>query len=470
MLIGIDVLRALDAEIHFASNEIVIGKQVIVAGAVRDSTTGKRSEKRQVYLVGRAKLPAHSTTYAIGRVTAPIAKTFLLEPVRENLLCLVPASLHSRGELATIQIVNDTDSAIFLEPDIVIGTARQAQPLDLQPRGTRKVRRVNLQARKNKPIPPHLVDLYTRSCDGLSAEQQESLKCLLIEYADVFAAHDLDLGTFTALPHRIPVDPTTTPTKERMRRVPKGFEKEEEKHLQEMLAAGVIQPSVSPWAAAPVLVRKKDGGVRWCIDFRKLNTVTKKDAFPLPLISDCLDALSENIFMSTLDMASGYWQITIHPADREKTAFITRFGLFEHVRMSFGLCNAPSTFQRVMNLVLRGLTWNTVLAFLDDILVLGKNFDDHLKNLEEVLQRFRTHNLKLKPKKCSLFRRKAKFLGKIVSGDSLEVDPESIAGVKDWPRPTRTKDVDSFLGFVNYHREHLPHLADMAAPLYELTG
>jgi hypothetical protein len=385
MLIGIDVLRALDAEIHFATNEIVIGNQVIVAATVRDSTTGKRSEKRQVYLVCRAKIPAHSTTYAIGKVTVPMAHAFIVEPARENLPCLVPASLHSKGELATIQLVNDTDSAIFLEPNTIIGTARKGQALDLRPRGVRKVRRVS-QSYQNKPLPPHLVDLYQRSCEGLSAAQQESLKWLLIEYADVFAAHDLDLGTFTALPHRIPVEPNTTPSKERMRRVPKGFEKEEEKHLQEMLAAGVIQPSISPWAAAPVLVRKKDGGVRWCIDFRKLNAVTKKDAFPLPLISDCLDALAENIFMSTLDMASGYWQIMIHPDDREKTAFITRYGLYEHVRMSFGLCNAPSTFQRVINLVLRGLTWNTVLAFLDDVLVLGKNFEEHMQNLEEVLK------------------------------------------------------------------------------------
>ena len=124
--------------------------------------------------------------------------------------------------------------------------------------------------------------------------------------------------------------------------------------------------------------------------------------------------------------------------------------------MSFGLCNAPSTFQRAMNLVLRGLTWKTVLAFLDDVLVLGKDFQDHLNNLREVLDRFREYNLKLKPQKCVLFRTKAKFLGKIVSGDSVEVDPENISAVKDWPKPTCTREVESFLGFINYHREYIP--------------
>ena len=193
------------------------------------------------------------------------------------------------------------------------------------------------------------------------------------------------------------------------------------------------------------------------------------DAFLLPLISDCIDSLAGNKYMSTLDRAPGYWQIEIHPDDREKTAFITRFGLFEHRRMSFGLCNAPSTFQRAMNQVLRGLTWRTVLAFLDDVLVLGKEFQDHLNNLREVLDRFREYNLKVKPKRCVLFRTKAKFLGKIVSGGSVEVDPENISAVKDWPEPTCTREVESFLGFINYHREHIPQLAEMTSQ-YALTG
>nr|KAG5699813.1 hypothetical protein BaRGS_013533 [Batillaria attramentaria] len=255
-----------------------------------------------------------------------------------------------------------------------------------------------------------------------------------------------------------------------MRRTPVGFEQEEEKHLQSMLKAQVIQPSNSPWASPPVLIRKKDGSVRWCLDFRKLNEVTLKDAFPLPLISECLDTLSGNTYMSTLDMAAGYWQLEIHPEDRHKTAFLTKYGLFEFVRMPFGLCNAPSTFQRAINLVLRGLTWKTVLAFLDDVLVLGRDFEDHLNNLREVLGRFRRHRLKLKPKKCALFRTRVKFLGKIVSKDGVEVDEDSISAVRDWPVPRSTREVESFLGFLNYHRDHLPKLAEVAQPLYSITG
>ena len=209
---------------------------------------------------------------------------------------------------------------------------------------------------------------------------------------------------------------------------------------------------------------------RWCIDFRSLNSVTVKDVFPLPLIEECIDTLSGTNFLSTLDMASGYWQIKLDEADRSKTAFITKYGLFEHTRMAFGLCNAPATFQRVIQLVLRGLTWKEVLAYLDDIMIVGSTFIRHLQNLCEVFRRFREHNLKLKPKKCQLFRKEVKFLGKIVSGQGIAVNPENVAAVLEWPIPKCTKDVEKFLGFVNYHREHIHEYAKRAEVLYGLTG
>ena len=151
--------------------------------------------------------------------------------------------------------------------------------------------------------------------------------------------------------------------------------------------------------------------MRWCLDFRRLNAVTRKDAFPLPLISDCIESLAGNRYMSTLDMASGYWQIEIHPDDREYTAFITWFGLFEHKRMSMGLCNAPSTFQRAMDLVLRGLAWKTVLAFLDDDLALGQDLKTTSRTFGRFLERFRGYNPSLfSPKFCSL-PKESTFLG-----------------------------------------------------------
>ena len=158
------------------------------------------------------------------------------------------------------------------------------------------------------------------------------------------------------------------------------------------------------------------------------------------------------------------------PEDRKKTAFITKYGLFECVRMSFGLCNAPSTYARVMNLVLRGLTWKTVLAFLDDILVLGTDFETHLENLKAVFERFRQYKLKLKPKKCDLFKKSVEFLGRKVSNKGLEIGRQHLKPVQDWPTPKSTREVEQFLGFANYHRNFIKNYAKVASALYKITG
>ena len=235
--------------------------------------------------------------------------------------------------------------------------------------------------------------------------EQDQLADLLIEYEDVFAKSEFDLGNFTEIEHTIETADAKQ-IKQRIRRTPVGFAAEEEAHLNRMLKAAVIQPSMSHWASPPVLVRKRDGTVRWCIDYRSLNSVTTKDVFPLPLVEECLDTLAGNHWFSKLDANSAYWQIPIRAEDRKKTAFITNYGLFEHIRMGFGLCNAPATYARVMNLVLHGLIWSIVLAFLDDILVLGSSVVDHIAHLREVLDPFRSYQLKLMPKKCILFQRK----------------------------------------------------------------
>ena len=221
---------------------------------------------------------------------------------------------------------------------------------------------------------------------------------LVNEFQDVFAKDEYDLGDFSAIFHEIDTG-DAAPIKLPLRRTPIHFVKEEEEILDKMLKAGVIQPSTSSWAAAPVLIRKKDGSIRWCLDYQLLNSVTKKDVFPLPLMTECIDALDENIWFSKLDANSAYWQIPVHPDSKAKTAFRTRQGLFEFNKLPFGLSCSPSTYARAMGLVLRGLNWKAVLSFLDDICVLGRSFQEHLDNLREVFSRFREYGLRLKPKK-----------------------------------------------------------------------
>ena len=215
-------------------------------------------------------------------------------------------------------------------------------------------------------------------------------------------------------------------------------------------------------------MKKKDGSTRFCIDFRQLNSITKKDAQPIPRIDDTLDSLSGACWFTTLDLASGYWQVQMEDSDKEKTAFATPFGLYQFRVMPFGLCNAPATFQRLMELVLRGLHWTTCLIYLDDIIIFSKSADEHLHHLQDVFERLRQAKIKIKPKKCQLFQQSVKYLGYVVSAQGIHTDPEKIAVVQNWPQPNNVKQLRQFLGFASYYRKFIHQFAQIATPLYQL--
>ena len=239
--------------------------------------------------------------------------------------------------------------------------------------------------------------------------------------------------------------------------------------LQDMLDKKIISPSKSPWASPVVLVQKKNGSVRFCIDYRKVNAVTRKDAYPLPRVDDTLDTLAGSVWFSTLDLKSGYWQVEVNPGDREKTAFCTQQGLFEFNVMPFGLCNAPATFQRLMNLVLAGIQWHSCLVYIDDIIIFGKTFDQHLHNLQQVLDRLRQAGLKLQPSKCQFLQHEVIFLGHVVSQNGVAPDPEKTSKVAQWPTPSSAKEVQQFLGLASYYRRFVKDFAAVAKPLHRLT-
>ena len=242
----------------------------------------------------------------------------------------------------------------------------------------------------------------------LDSHQQQELYTFLLGFADVFAFTDAELGRTDKLQHTIATEAKHL-IRSPVRRIPAVHKKEVHQLIQDMLARNVIQPSTSPWASPIVIVRKKDGSARFCVDYRKLNAITRKDAYPLPRIDDTLDMLSGSRWFSTLDLLSGYWQVEVAEGDRDKTAFATQSGLFEFKVMPFGLCNAPATFQRLMDLVLAGVQWSHCLVYMDDIIVVGRSFKDHLQNLSVVLQRLKEANLRLKPAKCSFCKRQLIF-------------------------------------------------------------
>ena len=299
-------------------------------------------------------------------------------------------------------------------------------------------------------LPYHLQDLVDQTSGDLDGDQRRRLAEVLLEYADIFPVPGYPLtGHTEAVEHDINTG-DRSPMRCAPRRMSPQKMKREEECVTEMLTGGQIEASDSPWSSPVVLVTKKDGGTRFCVDYCQLNDATVKDAYPLPRIDDT---------------ASGYWQVSLSREARAKTAFATHSGLFQFRVMPFGLCNAPATFERLMDRVLQGLRWSRCLVYLDDIISFGGTFDGALSNLTLIFERLRSYGLQLKSSKCHLFRVSVPFLGRIVGRRGLECDPTKIEDVKLWPVPDCLKSVRQFLGFVGYYRRFIPRLADVVTPL-----
>ncbi|CAH8628181.1 unnamed protein product [Schistosoma guineensis] len=259
------------------------------------------------------------------------------------------------------------------------------------------------------------------------------------------------------------------PLRQPPRRVPVHYQPHLESMIKDMLEKKIIVPSSSPWASPIVLVKKKDSSLRLCVDYRRLNAITKRDSFPLPRIDATLDAMKGARWFSTLDLASGYWQVEVRPQDRKKTAFVVPNGLYEFQVMPFGLTNAPATFQRLMQTVLQGLVPHQCLIYLDDIIIYGNTPEQHNANLKAVLQRIKQHNLKVKPSKCRLLQKEVLFLGHRITEDGVATDKEKTRVIVNWPQPKSPEDVRSFLGLASYYRRFVRDFASLAAPLHRLT-
>ena len=307
-----------------------------------------------------------------------------------------------------------------------------------------------------------------QSCEDLSEQEREEMLTLLLMYEDVLADKDEELGRTALVQHSIDTG-DAPPIKQQVRSIPVARQHEVRKLLDEMLQKDVIQPSASPWASPVVLVQKKDGTLRFCVDYRKLNAVTRKDAYPLPRIDETLEALGGSKWFSTLDLLSGYWQVEMNEQDRSKTAFSTREGLFEFKVMPFGLCNAPATFQRLMDMVLAGVKWSRCLVYLDDIIVMGKSFHHHLLNLRVVIDKLREAGLKMKLSKCAFFRKEVLYLGHKISREGISTDPSKVDAVNKWPTPATVQELQKFLGLTGYYKRYVRNFASIAKPLHRLT-
>ena len=316
----------------------------------------------------------------------------------------------------------------------------------------------------SRPGPPRRPPLP----ECLSSLQQQQLNELFREFNDVFSQGDDDLGSTPLLEHTI--ETHGPPLCQPYRRQNPAVRREEMAQVQQMLTSNVIRPSNSPWASPVVMVRKKDGSLRFCVDFRQLNAATVKDAHPLPRIDDLLDALHGANWFSTLDLKSGYWQVPITEQDKAKTAFRTSSGqLFEFYQVPFGLCNAPATFSRLMDRVLAGLHWETCLFYLDDIIIFSSTWEEHLARLRQVFERLRHANLKLGADKCTFAAKEVNYLGHRVTEEGLLLDSSHLAAIREIPPSRTATEVRSFLGLAGYYRRYVKNFTAIAAPLHALT-
>jgi len=307
----------------------------------------------------------------------------------------------------------------------------------------------------------------TNSYVHLDQNQQRDLQQFLQANAHAFANNLSQLGHTTIERHHIPIE-NPLPIRQRAYRVApleQEFIKEE---INRMLKHNLVQPSESPWASPVVLVRKKNGSLRFCVDYRKLNSVTRRDGYPLPRIDELLDMFGRSKYFSTLDLASGYWQVAMEATDQAKTAFITSQGLYEFKVMPFGLTNAPATFQRLMNKVFKEEIGQFVAVYLDDIIIFSSTFEEHLRHLEHIFEKLKEAGLKLGKDKCEFCKLELAFLGHIVSGQGISPDPSKIDKVKNFPIPKNTTELRGFLGLASYYRKFMQEFSIKAAPLHVL--
>lgn len=443
------------------------------------------SEAHKVRVQGKTPICVAAGTLTLVPVTCPKVPSqkqveFLVEPlgfdegVLPDGLLISPALVFAERGVAYIPVTNVHHSDVWLTPRRVMATV---QVVDLVVKSDPQVE-IRLDGDSHECTayvssqtanPDGNSDFDTLPLGGLNSIEQLQAKALLLKYSSLFAKSDTDVGCTNLITHEIPLI-DETPVRQPYRRIPPSQYEIVRAHIKQLLESQIIRESSSPYSSPIVLVQKKDGGIRMCVDYRQLNARTRKDAYPLPRIEESLDALTGAKWFSTLDLASGYSQVQMAEKDKAKTAFCTPFGLFEFNRMPFGLCNAPSTFQRLMERMFGDCRYQSVLLYLDDVIVFSNSVQQHLERLEEVFSRLQQQGLKIKLSKCQFFQKRVKYLGHVVSPEGVATDPDKVAAVREWKTPTNLAELRSFLGFSSYYRRFIAGFAKMAAPLHRVVA
>eukprot|EP00731_Ephydatia_muelleri_P006907 Em0003g1155a len=433
-ILGMDFLRHHQCNINIPDNSLTLSQLGITVPLQTPTTkTYSVSLIDNIHIPPRCEMETMATSEAITNQH----RLWLLEGQSSiQSLVVARAVVEPTGSRFPVRLLNFSDLPCTLHQGTRIGILQQLHESQVHVSAVTPTETSSIDPAQPASVSGEKQKILKQLLNAsgstlLTEDQKEAFKSLVLQYADIFFCREDNLGRTSKLCHSIDTG-SAPPIRQLVRRIPPAQRTLVKDLLDDMLHKDIIQPSQSPWASPIVLARKKDGSVRFCADYRKVNEVTRKDAYPLPRINGTLETLSDSKIFSTLDLASGYWQ-------------------------------------RLMDIVLTGLQWTSCLVYLDDIIVLGRTFTEHLSNLGSVFSRIRDAGLKIKPEKCSFLKEKVKYLGHIVSKEGIAADPEKTATVKTWPTPTRTKEVQQFLGLANYYRRFIKDFAQIAKPLHKLT-
>jgi len=476
-LLGIDFLRAHSMVLDMSDGSITYEGENLPS-LIKGKTHLRCA---RVTVADTVTIPAGSLTIVEGKTSSPTPEgDWMVEPLSRTpggqpLLVGKSMTTGGRGRIP-MQVMNPTQEDIVLYKGTNAAVLQPVEymcdqdpiPFTTDTEQLPLKKDCHVTSIHTEQLDPELQKILDEIQYPLSESERRAVKTMLIRNQKAFQCKGDALGRTNIVKHRIETT-NVTPIKQHARRFPIHQRDEGNKIVEEMLDADIIEPSNSPWSSPVVLVKKKDGSLRFCVDYRKLNAVSIKDSYPLPRIDDSLDALAGAKCFSTLDLASGYWQVGMTEEAQQKSAFVTQSGLYQFKCMPFGLCNAPSTFERLMEQVLAGLQWQICLVYLDDVIVYSQNFAEHVERLEVILRKISGAGLRLKPKKCHLFCEKVIYLGHEVSANGIATDPEKVKAVQNWGVPKNLTDVRSFLGLCSYYRRFIPKFSTIAKPLTRLT-
>ena len=468
--LGMDILGAAGAVLNFDEMFLQLCEQKIPLL----SDQGKRLVNSLI-TIKQVHLPRFSETIVRLRSVQSVhnSTTGLVEP-RQSVLDhygLLGARNLGASDNLHIKILNPGTTDIHLPPGISLAyftSQSDLQIYDTQNCHYQVKNLTQLEQESKTVLPEHVKGLYENIPAEITPENREKMKNLLIKYEGVFSKSNDDLGFCDWIQHDIRLKPGTKPIRQAPYRVGHFEDKEIEMHVQTLLDKGIIQREYnSEWSSPCILVKKKDSTTRFCQDYRQVNKVSEQDSYPLPRQDDSLEALSGSKYFTTADLTSGYHQVALSPDAQKISTFVTKSGLYSFKRTPMGLHGAPHTFERLMETVLRGLQWEELLVYMDDIIVFSPDQHTHIERLDRMLHRLQQANLKIKPKKTFIFQKQVEYLGHVVDEQGIHTDPKKIEAIQKICSPKTIGDLRTFLGMTGYYRRFIPNYGEVTHNLYK---